>query len=587
MNSGFDQWFPEIGGFDLMTSGITATTTYTEADSYLLSLHPFRDQQDAEKRCPANDRDMSYVTFIVVFWFVAVTEQSLQNSTITSLCRTGMAYVTCTLSACRDTPGPLLPTLHNDTKFDQIVLQLFRDGKMINSSKSVSNVTFKVAFKNLEKERKIGFECLWKRNHTNVCRQEVVVDPQSLPAPVEELLISVRSDVSKMIEVKFSRPHREHNKMLETANVTAKYMVMANPRCSAKKSDILRADTRPCRRIGDGFVCANLFKGFVHFPAKVVATAIVENQVGSCSSSPFCKVPTYFEIYGGLKDLAGEFKILHSTPRLLVSWKIPSGLKVGSGNGLSFDIEYCSGQCSYQTENRSYSELADDVVEAKVDKNVQYKSKYRVRVRYCISDFGINRISPWTSPINITVPSQIPKQLPEIRSCKEVNNDLITVWKNEDVNYFVLRIEESGKTDSYVQISSKDCVSGYCIFSMHRGSLDKAFGITVLPCSEYGCNNKSDSSCYFRGTHSIGKSSNPKPASQLQTDEVLLTVVPLAAVLAISLASFLVVKVYQWRKSARSLSKTPIITPRHNSDSDSSYLHADNDVEKYPGYDPL
>ena len=455
----------------------------------------------------------------------------------------------------------------NITDVESVHVQLVKDGEVINSLESFVNATFNVQFVNLQGKDTIAFECVWKRNNTRFCEQKVTVDLQKLPAPVQEVALSVLSfdtlmHFSKMIVVSFKDSQKNYKEMKASTQVTvAKYGIKARSCAVTSKLQPSLSETRFCFTNGSTFACGSFMKRNIFSPRVVVATVKVKNQAGSCYSGPFCKQFTYFDIYGGLENVTVDFDIVNLNVRLLVSWKIPHGIQKLAGRKVVISIKYCIHQCWYKN-------FTKNAVPAKIDKNIAYNSTYIVQVRYIYSDdFWYPSVSPWTQPVSIRIPNQVPTKSPEILKCESNVQGLIIVWRSEHVEFYELKYEESGRNDSYLKFPAKNCTQDHCEFALKRKPIERSFGITVLPCSDSGCNSKSISSCYFTKRLPIGKSSAPKRYLSLQTYELLLIIVPLVVIGFVFIAVIVVItRAFKCKKKISSSEDVNPIGPRPYAD---------------------
>ena len=530
---------------------------------------------------------MSAIRVFIALLLILSMEHAPQSYTISPLCRKGVVKVKCDLSECRKAGWPLRPTGDSRTYLDNFHLQLMKGSKIVNKSESVRNVTFVVGFVNLNGERTIRFECIFKSNRTQICRQSTAIDMESLPGPVQDIsmLVAKSDNISKMIVVKFNESERNSHETATTALVTVSKYPIPTRKCSdTTTAGHSLQETRPCSKTGNTFVCSNLLEGAVYSFGIFAATAMVQNHVGTCYSPAFCKELTLFDVYGGLENVKVNFEAVHSNPRLIVSWELPKKLELVVIN-IIFSIKYCRDKCLYQNESRSLLNIYDNVFSAKIDKRVTYNAMYSIQICYIVSDIWSSSISPWTKPVSIKVPSRIPSMSPRVIKCENTDEELTILWKNENVEFYLLRIEVSGRTDSYLKVLRKDCRHNHCTFSLQISSLKKTYGIRVLPCSDSGCNNKSVSTCYFKARHSIGKSTDSKQT--WSTGDILVIVLPFVGMLFVIIAFVLLIKIRKWWKSSNSQYQFPTVGPRLTLDSASSELSSDHSDQCYHEYEKI
>ena len=544
------------------------------------------DQYNAVLHGLPDDANMSSILVIIAFLFVVLLEHVARTVTVSPLCRKGVVKVRCDLSECLKTDLTARPSSGNKTYLDKLGLYLMKGRKVINKSESIRNVTFLVGFVNLHAESNASFDCIFKSNRTQICRQSIVIDLQSLPAPVQELSMSVSKsgNIFRMIVVKFNESARSSMETSTTARVKVTKYFIATESCSGTTtaSHSLQK-TGPCAKIGKAFVCSNLLKGSVYIPGKFAATAMVENHAGTCYSLPFCKELTYFDIYGGLKNVTVNFQAFHSSPRLNVSWQRPDGLE-NVVSSITFELKYCRVECSYQNEKRS---LVNNHYTAKIYKDVSYNSTYTIQIRYIISEVLSSSKSPWTKPVTIRTPTKIPSISPKVIKCENTGKELTMWWRNENVEFYRLRIEVSGRKDSYLKFPKKDCRHSYCAFSWERSSSEKAYGIRVFPCSDRGCNKKSVSTCYFEAVQYTGKLQSPEKTWPSETGDILVLVLPFVGMIIVIIAFVMFNKIRQWWKSISSQYQYPVVGPRSYSDSASSELSTDHNDQCPPVYEKL
>lgn len=451
---------------------------------------------------------MSFGNLTAVLLLVIATSFGAENdSNLSTPCLKGIVFVTCNLTECGKGPLPDRPLGKNLT---HLQLQLKRGGELLRTSLSIQQKTFKIAFDNPKKEKWLNFQCVWKNGNEDVCQMEVFTDLHALPLPAQNLSISVSNmnnltEVSKTIEVKFDAKFRGQNGSAGSHYVTAHKYNPLTKSCPVKAKDIImRSETKVCINQDEQVFCNGLFKYYVFMEGIFTAIITSKNQFGICSSSEFCKVISFFDIYGPVEQFKGWSKVTPSNLQLEISWIVPKGLK-NVVTKITFSIRYCNGKCNYQNVTKSVLDIPiEGLMKAKITKNVDYDSVYKVSICYLIEGGWNPSVSPWMKAVDVNTPKKRPINALKIFKC-DGQNGMSVVWRNVHEDYYLMKIEESQRTDRYVKVFANQCKVEVCSFHMPRPSVTNGFRITVSSCSKYGCDNSSTSYCYFQPQQNSGK----------------------------------------------------------------------------------
>lgn len=498
----------------------------------------------------------------------------------------GAVNVACNLTTCRNaTRARLFQKGH-----DRIRLDLFKDGKLIRKANSVDFHEFKVDFETSLGERKLSYNCVWRNESQELCRREVLIDLFSLPLPVQNVNMPVKTSESvtlnsKMINVEWSA-FSGNDKGGANHSVTVYKYRSVTRNCSLNSKDTVdKSETKACARKDDFIVCNGFFRRLVYFPGIFAAVVTSENPFGVCRNVPFCKELSFFDIYGNLAEVKASFAISRANLKLVVSWLIPKGLKTAA-NKVVFSIKYCKRECWHKNITKSLLSAEGQFVSIKISKNVDYNSLYDLQIRYIIDGRRKESASPWTGKVFVKTPNKIPTSSPHVIKCEGRKERLSLQWENDHVEFYSLKVEENGKMDKFLRVMPSRCTHHYCSHAVARHSQRKAFRVTVISCSKFGCDNSSTSHCYFRAKPVLQASRGAK--TQPKYSGKIVTIVILFAFLVLALFGvFVIFKVYRRVKLQKSLGKVRIIRPRSFSDSEYAPTSSDQSEAFYTGYDTV